>query len=219
MRFRTPITVVITVVTLATAGLLLSGCFFGRTVETKYYALDYIPSPKPERLQKGPYPFSVRLRDPTMAEAYKRSQIVYRQSAYQMQFYAYHLWVTDPDRMIGDLLLKHLRTARLFENASRSVEATPPDFQLTTDVQAIEEYDGPNTWYAHLAIEYQLLDDSTGTVVWKQQYDLRKAVAAQEPVFVVRELTALLESVNDQLVVDLEKVLQDAQQRRKPRAR
>ena len=213
MRFRTFSPRGATVAALA-ACLLLSGCFwFGRTVETKYYALDYIPSPKPERLKKGPYPFSVRLREPTMAEAYKRSQIVYRQSAYQMQFYAYHLWVTDPDRMISDLLLKHLRAARLFENASRSIEATRPDFQLTTDVQAIEEYDGPNTWYAHLAIEYQLLDDSTGQVVWKQSYDLRKTVAQQEPVFIVRELTALLESVHNQLTDDLEKYLAGAQRR------
>ena len=201
--------------TLALAGavLLLTGCFFGRTIETKYYALDYIPSPTPERLKKGPYPFSVRLRDPTIAEAYKRSQIVYRQSAYQMQFYAYHLWVVDPDRMISDLLIKHLRAARLFENASRSVEATRPDFQLTTDIQAIEEYDGPSTWYAHLAIEYQLLDDSTGQVVWKQSYDLRKAVGQQEPVFIVRELTALLESIHNQLTIDLEKYLETVKPR------
>lgn len=192
---------------LAAALLLLSGCFFGRTVETQYYMLDYIPTPPPERLQKGPYPFSVRLRDPILAEAYKRSQIVYRQSAYQMQFYAFHLWVVDPDRMIGDLLAKHLRAARLFEVTSRTVETTPPDFQLTTDVQAIEEYDGPETWYAHLAIEYQLINDKTGAVVWKKLYDVRKAVEAQEPVFVVRGLTALLENVNDQLVKDLEDVL------------
>lgn len=192
---------------LAAALLLLSGCFFGRTVETQYYMLDYIPTPPPERLQKGPYPFSVRLRDPTLAEAYKRSQIVYRQSAYQMQFYAFHLWVVDPDRMIGDLLIKHLRAARLFEVVSRTVESTPPDFQLTTDVQAIEEYDGPETWYAHLAIEYQLIHDKTGVVVWKKLYDVRKAVEAQEPVFVVRGLTALLENVNDDLVKDLEDVL------------
>lgn len=192
---------------LAAAVLLLSGCFFGRTVETQYYMLDYIPTPPPERLQKGPYPFSVRLRDPILAEAYKRSQIVYRQSAYQMQFYAFHLWVVDPDRMIGDLLIKHLRAARLFEVVSRTVESTPPDFQLTTDVQAIEEYDGPETWYAHLAIEYQLIHDKTGVVVWKKLYDVRKAVEAQEPVFVVRGLTALLENVNDDLVKDLEDVL------------
>lgn len=192
---------------------LLTGCFFGRTVETKYYALDYIPSPPPERIKKGPYPFSVRLREPTLAEAYKRSQIVYRQSAYQMQFYSYHLWVVDPDRMISDLLLKHLRAARLFENASRSVEATRPDFQLTTDVQAVEEYDSPDTWYAHMAIEYQLINDSTGQVVWKQSYDLRKAVAQQEPVFIVRELTALLESINNQLVIDLDKYLQTVPRR------
>jgi cholesterol transport system auxiliary component len=194
--------------------LLLSGCFFGRTVETKYYTLDYIPAPPQERLQKGPYPFSVRLREPTIAEAYRRSQIVYRQSAYQMQFYAYHLWAVDPDRMIGDLMLKHLRAARLFENASRSIESTPPDFILTTDVQAIEEYDGPQTWYAHLAIEYQLIEEKSGTVAWKQTYDLRKAVAQQEPVFVVRELAALLETIHDRLTADLEVALDAALKRR-----
>lgn len=200
---------------LLAGALLFSGCFFGRSVETKYYTLDYIPAPSPERLKKGPYPFSVRLREPTIAEAYRRSQIVYRQSAYQMQFYAYHLWAVDPDRMIGDLMLKHLRTARLFDNASRSVEATPPDFILTTDVQAIEEYDGPQTWYAHLAIEYQLLEEKTGAVVWKQTYDLRKAVAQQEPVFVVRELTALLETIHDRLTADLEVALETAAQKRR----
>jgi uncharacterized lipoprotein YmbA len=200
---------------LAVAGVLLTGCFFGRSPETKYYTLDYVPAPSAERLERGPYPFTVRLREPTIAEAYRRSQIVYRQSVYQMQFYSYHLWAVDPERMVGDLLFKHLRAARLFDNVTRAAESTPPDFQITCDVRAIEEFDGPDKWFAHYAAEYQLVDERTGDVLWKQLYDLRKAVPQQQPVYVVREIAALVAVAHDRLVEELEPVLRDAAARRK----
>jgi cholesterol transport system auxiliary component len=194
--------------------LVLTGCFFGKAPVTRYYTLDYVPAPPPARLERGPYPFTVRLREATIAEAYRRSQIVYRQSAYQMQFYSYNLWAVDPERMIDDLLFKHLRSARLFENVTRVAETNPPDFQISADVRAIEEFDSPDRWYAHLAIEYQLIDEKTGQVLWKQLYDLRAPVPQQEPVFVVRELAALTSVMHDRLVEELEPVLQEAEKRR-----
>jgi ABC-type uncharacterized transport system auxiliary subunit len=199
----------------ALAALLLSGCFFGgRSPDTRYYTLDYAPAPTPERLARGPFPFTVRLREPTIAEAYRRSQIVYRQSAYQMQFYAYNLWAVDPERMIGDLLFKHMRAARLFENVTRVAEVVPADFLITCDVLAIEEFDGPDRWYAHLAIEYQLVDEKSGAILWKQLYDFRKAVPQQAPVYVVRELATLLSLIHDRVVEEVEPVLQEVAQRR-----
>ena len=194
--------------------ITLSGCYFGQSsVPTQYYTLDYVPSPPPERLKQGPYSFTVRLREPTIAEAYRRSQIVYRQSSYQMLFYSYHLWAVDPDRMIGDLLFKHLSAAHLFENVTRVLESHPPDYQITTDIQAIEEFDGAGAWYAHLAVEYQLIDQKSGLVVWKKLYDLRKAVSQKEPVYVVRELSALLETMNNGLTQELDTMLKAAKPR------
>lgn len=190
--------------------LCLSSCFFGKTVETRYYLLDYVPSPPPERVQHGPFPLTLRLREPTIAEAYRRSQIVYRESSYQMLFYSYHLWAVDPERMVGDLLFKHLSAARLFDNVTRTVESHQPDYQLTCDIQSIEEFDGTQVWYAHLAIEYQLVEQKSGQVVWKKLYDLRKSVPQKEPVYVVRELSGLLETMNNSLVQELETQLAKA---------
>jgi cholesterol transport system auxiliary component len=196
------------------APFLLTACFFGKSPESRYYTLDYAPAPSEQRLARGPYPFTVRLREATIAEAYRRSQIVYRQSAYQMQFYSYNLWAVDPERMVGDLLFKHLRAAQLFENVTRVAETIPPDFQISCDVRAIEEFDGPDRWYAHIAVEYQLIDEKTGQILWKELYDLRKAVPQQEPVYVVRELAALTSIIHDRLVEALEPVLQEAQRNR-----
>ncbi|MDB5103842.1 MAG: putative lipoprotein [Fibrobacteres bacterium] len=199
---------------LAAASLLLAGCFFAKPQVTQYYVLDYLPTPPKERLEKGPYPFVLRVRDCSIAEAYRRSQIVYRQSANQMQFYGLHLWAVDPDRMINDLAVKHLKAARLFDNVTRSVENYVPDFFLSCDIQAVEEYDSKEQWYAHMAIEYQLEDAKTSEIVWKKLYDLRKTVPQQEPVYIVRELSTLLENVNDRLVQELEVTLDEAKYKR-----
>jgi ABC-type uncharacterized transport system auxiliary subunit len=197
----------------ALALIAFGGCFFQKPMGTQYYVLDYIPTPPPERLSKGPYPFVLRMRDPSIAEAYRRAQIVYRQSANQMQFYNYHLWAVDPDRMVGDMVLKHLKAARLFDNVTRTVENYVPDYFLSTDVQAIEEYDAKEQWFAHLAIEFQLEDARTNQVVWKKVFDLRKTVAQQEPVYVVRELSYLLENINDRLVKELDVTLDELKHR------
>ena len=199
-----------TKVALASATLLLSGCFFAKPQDTKYYVLDYVPTPPKERLEKGTYPFVLRMRDCNIAEAYRRSQIVYRQSANQMQFYGLHLWAVDPDRMITDLAVKHLKAARLFENVTRTVENYVPDYYLSCEVQAIEEYDSKENWYAHLAIEYQLEDAKTNAINWKKLFDLRKTVAQQEPVYIVRELSVLVESINERMTQELEIVLDEA---------
>lgn len=198
----------------AAALALLAGCFFGKVPETKYYVVDYVPTPTPERLQKGPYPFVLRMRDCDIAEAYRRSQIVYRQSANQMQFYGLHLWAVDPDRMLTDMVLKHLKAARLFENVTRTVENYVPDYYLSCNVQAIEEFDSKEQVYSHLAIEYQLENAKTNQITWKKLYDLRKNVAQAEPIYVVRELSVLDETINDRLVQELDVVLDEAKYRR-----
>jgi ABC-type uncharacterized transport system auxiliary subunit len=193
----------------ACLALALTSCFFAKPTDTKYYVIDYIPTPTKERLAKGSYPFVLRMRDCNIAETYRRPQIVYRQSANQMEFYGYHLWAVDPDRMIGDLAIKHLKAVHLFENVTRTVESYVPDYYLGCDIQAIEEYDNQDSWYAHLALEYQLEDAKTNQIVWKKTYDLRKKVSQHEPVYVVRELTVLLETINDRMTKELEVLLDE----------
>lgn len=199
--------------TAALAALAFAGCYFGKVPETRYYLLDYVPTPPPERLKAGPYPYVLRVRECNIAEAYRRSQIVYRQSSYQMQFYGLHLWAVDPDRMITDLAVKHLKAARLFENVTRTVESYAPDYYLSCDVQSIEEYDSKDKVFAHLAIEYQLEDAKSNQIAWKKLFDLRKTVAQASPIYIVRELSSLAETANDRMVKELEVTLDEARYR------
>lgn len=173
-------------------GLLL-GC--SPPKETRYYLLEYVPQPSQERLARGPWPARVRLKDFSIAEAYRRNQIVYRASAHEMRFYNYELWAVKPEYLVTDMLFRHFRDARMFQELTRSVEQEEADYILKGEVTALEEYDNEDQWYAHLALAMSLQNSRTLEVVWSHTWDYRKKVQRQEPVFVVRELSVLLERI------------------------
>jgi len=178
---------------IASIYLLLSSCAQPQT--THYFLLDFVPQPTAARLAKGPWPHRVRIKDFSIAEAYHRDQMVYRQSAHELRFYNYELWAVKPEVLVSDMIFQQFRDAHLFMELTRSVEQEESEYILRGEITAIEEYDNVDQWYAHLAMSMSLQDSKTLAVVWSQTWDYRKKVAQQEPVFVVRELSVLLEKI------------------------
>ncbi|NLB63435.1 MAG: hypothetical protein GX801_04930 [Fibrobacter sp.] len=186
--------------------VLLGAC--AKTNVTKYYMLDYVPEPTPERLAKGAWPVSVRIREFAIAEAYRRNQMVYRQSAHELRFYNYELWAVNPEYLVSDMIYKHIRDVKLFRELTRSVGAEESDYVLRGEITALEEYDSETHWYAHIALSMQLQETQSQSVVWARTWDYRKKVAQQEPVYVVRELSTLLEKIVDEAIADLDSLME-----------
>jgi len=187
--------------TAITVSLMLWGCF-GSAPISRFYLLDYVPTSQ-EMLKNKPYPITIRIKDFTIAEAYERPEIVYRKSAHELRFYNFHQWAVKPEHLLSDMIFKHIRVSKLFSNTVKSIVDTKPDYVMTGQILAIEEYDNKETWYAHLAINFQLEEEDTKKIVWQHSYDVRKEVAQHEPVYVVRELSYLLENTMDKVIEEL----------------
>lgn len=185
--------------------LLFFGCF-GRIIESSYYQLDYVPSSK-KMLNDEVYPYSVRVKDFDIAEAYRRNNLVYRQSPFQLHFYNYELWAVKPEYMISDVLFRHLESAKMFSTITRIIDINEPDFTINGFIRAIEEYDNQDEWYAHLAMNINLQDNNTKKVIWSRDFDYRKKVSNMEPVYVIRGLSELLELINNEAIADMDSVL------------
>jgi len=177
------------------------GCF-GNAPVSRFYLLDYVPTSH-ELITNKAHPYTIRIKDFTIAEAYERPQIVYRKSAHELRFYNFHQWAVKPEHLLSDMIFKHIRTSGIFQNTIKSVIDTKPDYTLAGQIIAIEEYDNEETWYAHLAITFQLENSDTKKIVWQNSYDVRKVVSQHEPVYVVRELSFLLENTMDKVVQEL----------------
>jgi ABC-type uncharacterized transport system auxiliary subunit len=184
--------------------LTFSGCF-GRAIESSYYQLDYVPTPK-EMLNKA-HPYTIRVKDFDVSEAYRRNNIVYRQSPYQLHYYNYDLWAVKPEYLVSDMLFRHLTVAQIFSEVRRSMDLEDPDFTINGVIRALEEYDNQDEWYAHLAINMNLQDNRTKKVLWSREWDYRKKVSNLEPIYVVRGLSELLELINNEAIADIHSVM------------
>jgi uncharacterized lipoprotein YmbA len=180
-----------------------AGC--GSVPLKQYYTLNYLPSSQRERLNSSAYPCVVRLRDFNIEEAYDRPQIVYRQSPFQLQYDYYRAWAVKPSRMVTDLVYKHLLTANLVSGVVRRFDEGPkPDFELSGMIEALDEYDSRELWFAHIALRMTLSRISDGSVLFEKRFDLRKRVYEHKPENVIRELSSLLEYIMIQSVRDMD---------------
>ncbi len=183
--------------------ITLSGCF-GKSAETRYYMLDYTPVINKEIKAKAPYDYNVQLKEFTIAEAYRRNNLAYRLSQYELLFYNFRVWAVKPERLVSDVVYRHVKEAGLFKEFSREVGTEEPDFELTGDITALEEIDDRENWYAHATVTFTLKKYRNKEIVWNRRFDSRHAVELHEPVAVVQELSAILETMNNEVVASLD---------------
>jgi ABC-type uncharacterized transport system auxiliary subunit len=189
------------------ACFLCAQCLFGTVPVKQYYVLNYVPVQPAGRLRATPYPFTVRVKTLDIEDAYSRPSIVYRQSPFELRYYFYRLWAVKPSRMITDLIYKHLSTINLVSGLVRRFdEGVKPDYELSGLIEAIEEYDSDQLWFAHISIRFNLTRVLDGAVVYSKIFDNRKRVFNYSPDNVVRELSAVVEFIMDQAVHDLDGV-------------
>jgi ABC-type uncharacterized transport system auxiliary subunit len=174
----------------------------------QHYLLNYSPSSARDRLNPGAYACTIRLREFDIEAAYKQSQIVYRQSPFQLRYYVYRVWAVKPERMVTDLLHKHLLAANLVSNVVRRYdEGNKPDYEISGIIEAIEEYDSDELWFAHIALRVNMIRVKDSRTMYSRRFDHRKRVFQHEPEYVVREMSALMEYTFTQVIHDLDAIL------------
>jgi ABC-type uncharacterized transport system auxiliary subunit len=191
---------------LAAGACLLIGC--GDVPVKRYYTLSYVPEAAGDRYRESPYPFTIRIRELSIEDAYARPQIVYRRSPFELEYYYYRVWAVKPARMVTDLIHSHLSASRLVSSVIRRYgEGMNPDYELGGMIEAIEEYDSEEIWFAHLAVNLHLTRLSDGRVIYSRRFDHRKRVFENKPEYVIKEISAILEYVLTQVLHDLDVVL------------
>ena len=185
--------------------LLMAGC--ASAPVKKNFLMNYGPGQMESKLKQGPYPFVIRLKQLDIEEAYARPQIVYRTSPFELQYYFYKVWAVKPARMITDLVYKHLNSAGIVSSIVRRFdEGSKPDFELSGIVEAIEEYDSEDLWFAHIALRLQLRRLVDGRVIYSRRFDQRKRVYQNQPEFVVRVMSEIMDHIMTQTMHDLDVV-------------
>jgi len=174
----------------------------------KYYVINYEPVPLTNRLSATPYPCVIRIKEFDIEEAYSRPQIVYRKSPYELLYYYFRVWAVKPTKMITDMVEKHLVSTGLVSHVVRRFdEGFKPDYELTGNIEALEEYDNEDTWWAHLSIRFELTRMKDRQIIYAQSFDKRKRVFQYNAEDVIRELSQTMDFMMSQVIDDIDNVL------------
>lgn len=172
-------------------GLLgAAGCFGTVNDPVRhYYTLHLEPL---HRLPSRHVPGLVRVRDLDSEAAYDRFQMVMRRSPFELSYRQKEVWAVKPQRMISDLIARGLMDQGLFSGVTRELGERRPNYLLSGELHAIEVYDSKDTWFAHLAMSWQITDFEAGKTLWTYNYDDRKQIPPGDFSHAVRAISELL---------------------------
>jgi len=142
--------------------VLLAGCVHlsQPAPQVHDYRLDYAP-PVPVGT---PLPVTLRVAPFGVAAVYDRESIVYRDDTYSTGRYFYHRWSSNPGDMIADLMARDLAASQLYRAVQQGAASLPDDYQLSGQVEEIEERPEGSGCTAHLRLRVLLAVMRAGAV-------------------------------------------------------
>lgn len=185
---------------LAILTLLLPGCFGATTAEQHYYTMDLPHETAPKR---SAHSAELLLHEVEMSPVYNRPQIVYRISPQELQFFYQNNWADRPSRMLGQLLLQAMMNSGIFRSVVERLGDKPPEYVMDTTVDAIEELQGGDKWFAHLAMTMRVARFGDNRAIWQYTFDERRPLTEQNLGLVVR---AMSEMLHEQLQIALPQI-------------
>jgi ABC-type uncharacterized transport system auxiliary subunit len=136
----------------------------------------------------------------TTDTAYDDERMVYRVTPYRLDYYNYHRWSAAPGTLIANYLERALEKSGRFGAVTRE-ENPAAAVTLGGRVVAIEEIDQSKTkWVGRVVIELTLTDNSSGDVLWSEQFEETEPLALQSPEGLARALSKALERIANRAV-------------------
>jgi len=197
------------IVEFALAAAVLSGCFFGPTInrEYRYFVLDDPPGTARTKRSPKPWNATILVRNFPIGEAYLRSEIVFRNSTQEIRYHAKDRWAVRPDHVVSDMVRKHIMESRLFRGVQSQYEENKPDYELRGRVIALEEYIEEPSHSAHLDMRLEFVRVSDNNVLWEKEYDGFQPVSGDDRAVLVRALSEILETRIDSCVMAIDSVM------------
>ena len=196
--------------TCLTAVMFMMACASNTRVEEKatHYVIEY-PPPVTESLDT--LDVVIKVSRFNIAAVYNSLPIVYRENAFERKTYTYHLWREHPADMVGDFLVRDLRSSGAFRLVLRPETNVQARFRLEGDIEEFYELDQEEKWTAVLTVVMTLLDeeaqDVTRHVMLQKSYTEQQVCAGKGPKAVVQAMSEAVRAFSAGFIPELHAVL------------
>ena len=166
--------------------------------EIHSYRLDY----PPPTMMGTALPVLLRVPALTVAAVYDRESIVYRQDLYSTGGDFYNRWSANPGTMIADLLARDLDASGVYRAVQRGPSMIPGDYQLSGEVEDIEQRVTGDVCSAHLQLRTLVLRTRAGKddpVVMRETYNADEPCACSDTLALAAAMSKAMQSISAKL--------------------
>lgn len=168
--------------------ILLQGCTPSHG--KRYFQLNMAPGENIQMPKIG----KIMLVQPVEVDpAYDDYRLVYRISAYELNYYSYEFWIKKPGTMMRDMMVEWLLKGGAFEKVIMLLSEGDPDFLMDSSVDVIEEYDRPDAWFARLKMTIKIRDFKSNDTILVYQFDRKEKLSEKKIEKVPVVLSVILE--------------------------
>jgi len=179
---------------LAVAAGLTASC--GATRPSRYYAIE-VPTASPAAAREMPVTLLIgRVSAPQIL---RDDRIAYRTSPTEIGMYEYHRWSEPPSDMIEAMLVRRLRAEGRYQSVQALSSNAEGEYILRGRLHQFEEIAIGGNVSARVALEMELFEKKSGTVVWNNLFNAEEAVASKEVPAVVEAINHSSQKVLDQV--------------------
>lgn len=136
---------------------------------------------------------------------YNDYRMVYRTSPFHLNYYSYKYWIKKPGALIRESIVDYFSKNNVFKKVVTGFAESDPDIQLKAVVHIIEEYDRPDTWFAHLKMDFRIIDFKTGEQISFHSFDRQRQLAARKVEHLPVAISGLLQEELDKVITKLTK--------------
>lgn len=163
---------------------LLAGC--GAARPSKYYQLTIPPDPAPGA-DPAPYPITLLIGPLRASHLYREDHIVYSSNSEDMGTYQYQRWAQPPAEMLGEMLVRELRTSGRYRGVDVLRSNSRGDYILYGRLYDFKEVsDGVLT--TRVTMDLEMRETRTGSTVWTHYYSHDEPAGGNDMAAVVAAL-------------------------------
>jgi len=124
-------------------------------------------------------------------DLYDDFRILYRLSPYEVNYYTLSFWAEKPSKMIHQSLANDLAARKVFARVISNPAGADADWILRCALHKIEEIDSEAAWAARLAMDLEIAEAKSGTVLAARRFDRREPLTKKD----VAELPVVLSRI------------------------